>query len=74
MAGVNNPEALHRGKKCFVGRDAPLKEQLGRSHYGRFPRICGSPSPASTKQGRTDQRYRCQEARPMGGLCFGITL
>ena len=26
---VNNPEALHRGKKRFVGPDAPLKEQLG---------------------------------------------
>ena len=37
MAGSTVPEALHRGKKCFVGRDAPLKEQLGRSHYGRFP-------------------------------------
>ena len=40
---VNNPEALHRGKKCFLGRDAPLKEQLGRSHYGRFPQYSRLP-------------------------------
>ena len=48
---VDNPEALHRGKKRFVGPDAPLKEQLRRSHHGRFPKYSRLSSPASRKQG-----------------------
>jgi hypothetical protein len=35
---VNDPQALHRRKKRFVGRDAPMKEHLRRAHYGRFPK------------------------------------